>query len=509
MFARGAFAVKPRSAKAASVHARSTSDCPASEHMGDQLPKKRLKIKWGSGTFALAVDARLSVKATAEKVAEDLAGAGGLGKRTVRTFLLPDEVELVASECIADVVHDEILWPVFVEEGASERVCAETQKASLLPAAGAGSATGDERAHLTVKWADASGLQGRVVKVANSLAALQSAILKADAGALFSSNGIELSDHENGIEQGLLARLESDTVVEDEGPTIFVVMGKAEDWKPARNRFGVCEAWQPPVAQSNKAMAAFLSTLHVVTTHSRKKASTWLRNLEVLMPFPPALIALSALFDGETISPMQQRAISSALFWFITKLLPDHFDHSDIFSLMPSVSAFLVGAVVEEGQEKELLSKFFMLHQQDALFGSDAVKFLRIIPALRIRDYRDVPCLIEHDSGGLAVFCGIPGCSVANIEVFLPLKDKHVEIDPQMLAKRLAELGKEHTGDGADVIDNRRTKGEFCTKNFDPVFVRNNRRVHVHLTCGETHRRFVPCVRHVKVNDFARLCRRR
>jgi hypothetical protein len=37
---------------------------------------------------------------------------------------------------------------------------------------------------------------------------------------------------------------------------------------------------------------------------------------------------------------------------------------------------------------------------------------------------------------------GIPGCGgVSNVSVFLPLKDKFEEIDPQILAKRIAELG--------------------------------------------------------------------
>lgn len=33
------------------------------------------------------------------------------------------------------------------------------------------------------------------------------------------------------------------------------------------------------------------------------------------------------------------------------------------------------------------------------------MKFLRTVPTLRLRDYRDEPCLMEHVSG-LAVFCG-------------------------------------------------------------------------------------------------------
>jgi len=143
---------------------------------------------------------------------------------------------------------------------------------------------------------------------------------------------------------------------------------------------------------------------------------------------------------------------------------------------MHSVAAFVVSlksAEADTGVEKNAkekkeerdfgLSKFFALHESKALFKADAAKFLRSIPTLRLRDYRETPCLMEHDSG-LAVYCGIPGCSVANVTVFLPLEDGHQEIDPQILAKRLAELGHGDLELSCPEIDDRPTLGNSQKK---------------------------------------------
>lgn len=81
---------------------------------------------------------------------------------------------------------------------------------------------------------------------------------------------------------------------------------------------------------------------------------------------------------------------------------------------MPSVAAFLVGAKMsqnEEGHEREsernfLFNQFWDFHQSKSAFKADSAKFLRLVPLLRLRDHRDSPCLMEHETG-LAVFCGM------------------------------------------------------------------------------------------------------
>ena len=74
-----------------------------------------------------------------------------------------------------------------------------------------------------------------------------------------------------------------------------------------------------------------------------------------------------------------------------------------------------------------------------------------------------MPCLIQHDTG-LAVYCGIPGCGVTNVEVFLPLEDKVEEMDPQVLARRVAENAAEHSvqDDEETEIDDRPTVEAVC-----------------------------------------------
>lgn len=62
------------------------------------------------------------------------------------------------------------------------------------------------------------------------------------------------------------------------------------------------------------------------------------------------------------------------------------------------------------------------------------------------------------------VSTGIPGCSVANVEVFLPLKGTHEEIDPHALAKTLSDNGRRlfTSGDDATDIDDRATGESVC-----------------------------------------------
>ena len=82
--------------------------------------KKRLKIDFGDGRIALSVSARCTVaEACAE--AESKLGSDRLGKRKIRTFALPDQIELETGEAIVDVVGDEILHAVFIEGGARFR----------------------------------------------------------------------------------------------------------------------------------------------------------------------------------------------------------------------------------------------------------------------------------------------------------------------------------------------------------------------------------------------------
>jgi len=72
------------------------------------------------------------------------------------------------------------------------------------------------------------------------------------------------------------------------------------------------------------------------------------------------------------------------------------------------------------------------------------------------------PC--PSDSAAHLESAGIPGCSVDVVDVFLPLKGLHEEVDPQKLAKTLCEKGRSllsDVSDGAD-IDDRATSEAVC-----------------------------------------------
>jgi hypothetical protein len=87
-----------------------------------------------------------------------------------------------------------------------------------------------------------------------------------DAVGLFSSVGQELKRSTDDATD-LKTFLDSSI----NGVNLFVVAGNV-DGKMAKHRFGLDDAWQPAaVKQTRKAMAAFLSTLHVITKHARKK----------------------------------------------------------------------------------------------------------------------------------------------------------------------------------------------------------------------------------------------
>ena len=83
-------------------------------HGEEDHKKKRLKIDFGEGRIALSVPPRSTV-ADACLEAERTLGSDKLGKRKIRTFALPDQIELGTGEAIADVVGDELLHAVFVE----------------------------------------------------------------------------------------------------------------------------------------------------------------------------------------------------------------------------------------------------------------------------------------------------------------------------------------------------------------------------------------------------------
>lgn len=60
------------------------------------------------------------------------------------------------------------------------------------------------------------------------------------------------------------------------------------------------------------------------------KAPSFLATLRLLMPSPPATAAVSLLLEGQKISSAQQKAIASAFFHFIGRLLPDDFARDEI-----------------------------------------------------------------------------------------------------------------------------------------------------------------------------------
>ena len=255
-----------------------------------------------------ACSRRACVVQDAAAAAEDmLRRKDKLGKRRMRTFkLVDDDIELDdAEENIEDVVQDEMLAPVFFDEQlrddaggglrshhlkfaiASAEMGGEEGAGGAAGRAGAGAGAGDagpSGAALTVKYALASTEHVKSVST-SSFAAARVAIAreeghKPDEVALFSAEGMELrAQEDDGTDLAAFLAQAHDLQAASENPqgkervSLFVVVGvKTTEGKNARQPLGFDASWQPAaVEQTSKAMAAFLSTLHVVSKHAKKK----------------------------------------------------------------------------------------------------------------------------------------------------------------------------------------------------------------------------------------------
>ena len=89
---------------------------------GERGPKKRrLSIATAAGPIVVLVPADASVADACAAVEARLRGSGHLGKRRIRTLLLPELGELGAADSLADAVEDgEELRPVFEDADAED-----------------------------------------------------------------------------------------------------------------------------------------------------------------------------------------------------------------------------------------------------------------------------------------------------------------------------------------------------------------------------------------------------
>jgi len=249
--------------------------------MGDPPPRKRLKIACGDAKIAISVLATCSVKDACKAAEEAFERKDMLKKRKVRTFMLmPDEIELDELELVVDVVEDELLQPIF-EDDADD---IKNETAEHAPSSAA-----CPLLELTFVLASAPSDCPKIVR-AHGFAAIRAAIVSKCVGGggfqqgvavgLFTFNGIELPAIEvDGCEiiSDFLAEIQANG---GEGsrrtPTLWVVVGDVQGCKQTSERFGLTEAWQPEVLQTDKAISSFLATLSVVTAHAPKKVSLFL-----------------------------------------------------------------------------------------------------------------------------------------------------------------------------------------------------------------------------------------
>ncbi|OQO07345.1 hypothetical protein B0A48_07042 [Cryoendolithus antarcticus] len=86
--------------------------------------------------------------------------------------------------------------------------------------------------------------------------------------------------------------------------------------------------WQPPVRQSNRGMAMFLSSLRVTASHvmdmdeDESAQDAVLHVFDVLVGFPPALRTFYLLSMGKTPTTQECAALSHAIFHTLDKIVP-------------------------------------------------------------------------------------------------------------------------------------------------------------------------------------------
>ena len=121
--------------------------------------------------------------------------------------------------------------------------------------------------------------------------------------------------------------------------------------------FCVCGAWQPPVAQSERGLSCFLSSLMVAVDHMHAKPATaeyaigFLRALVV--DFPPAPHALKLLVQRSDVSAADKHALASAVYALGRALLPATVGDGVVFESSRVVLHFLLSRFVVADNETE------------------------------------------------------------------------------------------------------------------------------------------------------------
>jgi hypothetical protein len=102
--------------------------------------------------------------------------------------------------------------------------------------------------------------------------------------------------------------------------------GKTSEMGEAR--FFLCPEWQPFRAkQSDDAMAAFLSGLHVLSSflsNNPHEVTRFLGHFNRRVKFAPATVAMSYLISRKTLASEQKKCLSTALLKYMKKLLPEN-----------------------------------------------------------------------------------------------------------------------------------------------------------------------------------------
>jgi hypothetical protein len=102
----------------------------------------------------------------------------------------------------------------------------------------------------------------------------------------------------------------------------------ATNSESGERRFFSFPEWQPfKSKQSDKAMSNFLSGLYVLSSFLSTNpgdVTRFLGHFARRVKFPPAAVAMSYLIRRKSISSEQKKCLSTALFRYMKKLLPEH-----------------------------------------------------------------------------------------------------------------------------------------------------------------------------------------
>ena len=140
--------------------------------------------------------------------------------------------------------------------------------------------------------------------------------------------------------------------------------------------------WEPRVAQSDRGMALFLSSLRVFFSlvedmrADERTQDAVLHVLDLLTSFPPALRTLHILVQGKTPTPAKSAALCQVVFEVLDKFVPTAVigsDHSRVFE----GSRLLLGFILEKAR---------MLKLPDE--EGTTLPYLSALRTVNVRDFR-------------------------------------------------------------------------------------------------------------------------